>query len=94
MCFAQRGQGLVRPHGHNGLRSVLRHGQEDALHILLGVMEGFAQLDPLGFIRDFFRMLRSGQIMQMNQMPHPIGIGLGLGISGFQCFAFQQLPCA
>ena len=64
------------------------------MHILLGIVESLAQLDSLGCIRDFFRMLRHGQIMQMNQMPHPIGIGLGLGIAGFQRFAFQQFPGA
>ena len=82
MGLRQSRQRFVRAHGNDGFRPVPRHGQQDVLLVLPGIVKSLAQPEPLCLIEGFGGSLHLGQIIQGYQLPHPVGIGLRLGVTG------------
>ena len=91
MCSAQGSERLVGPHGDNRLTAVPGHGKKYIVQILPGIAERPAQLKADIVIGRSGSDRFPGEVIQTDQVLHPLGVGMRLGKAGLQSPAFLKL---
>ena len=90
MRFGQGRQWNIRSHGNDRLRSLFRHGEENILQVLPGIVKSPAELSAR-LLRHFFRRRRRvGKILQPHQLFHPFPVRVFPGKPGLQLSAFRK----
>ena len=84
----QLGQGRyghIRPHGEDGLLPLLRHGQDRAHHILIGVAKHGIELIPGGLVMAGHPVVGHRQLVQGMQLPvQPLPVRVLGGVGLFE----------